>query len=417
MQRQSVPPSLPVEAQSVLDVQITSISPHMAAPTPADCVLKTPYNIFSEPLRQVPVIRIFGSTKTRQRICLHVHQAWPYMYIRYDGPSSLDSVREFGYQLGLSLNHALNISFKSAKPQIYVAAVIPVKGVPFYGYHAGYRPFLKILLSNPGVMSRASMLLASGAVMNQKFDLFESHLPYTLQFLVDYNLFGMDWVNLANVRYRSPLPVTEDTEMISDATVGEAQRWVPGGMPLYLVNPQPPPRISRCELEADAVAADIINRQHVPERHVHHVFKEGQLGMHCGKLVHSLSQVWADENQRRAVHGMKMQQQHDSQVLERRKDAPQVEAAAQRSRPGLEWSNHWRMQSLLQSALANDRQHVDRGVSGESLAMWEDVSQKLSDIGSELAQDSSSMYISNTAEGSNSWVDSWPTCREVDAGE
>ncbi|ORX73789.1 hypothetical protein DL89DRAFT_263802 [Linderina pennispora] len=114
---------------------------------------------------------------------------------------------------------------------------------------------------------------------------------------------------------------------------------------------------------------------------------------------------------------MKMQQQHDSQVLERRKDAPQVEAAAQRNRPGLEWSNHWRIQSLLQSALANDRQHVDHGVSGESLAMWEDVSQKLSDIGSELAQDSSSMYIANTAEGSSSWVDSWPTCREVDTGE
>ncbi|KAI8319600.1 hypothetical protein GQ54DRAFT_292581, partial [Martensiomyces pterosporus] len=302
--------SLPLTAEldSVLDAQIVSIDSYTAPPTSVDCALKTPYNIFEEPLKQVPVIRIFGATKSEQRICLHVHQVWPYMYVRYDGESNLESVREFGYQLGLSLNHALNISLKTTGA-MFVAAVVPVKGVPFYGYHAGYWPFLKILFSSPGVVSRASNLLASGAVMNKKFDCFESHLPYTLQFLVDYNLFGMDWVHMSKALFRSPLPeppTSGDARsgLITEGTVEDKHRWAPQGVPSYLVNPAPPERSSRCELEADAAAQDILNRRQVPERHIHHVPREDQVDLNFGKPVHSLNVMWADENQRRAARGM-----------------------------------------------------------------------------------------------------------------
>ncbi|KAJ1793941.1 DNA polymerase zeta, partial [Coemansia sp. RSA 2399] len=265
---------------SALDVQIIDIDSYMAAPIVLDCKLREPYNIFDEPLKQVPVLRIFGATKSRQRICLHVHQVWPYMYIRYDGPHDPSAMRKFGYQLGLSLNHALNIALNSSG-MLFVAAVVPVKGVPFYGYHVGYRPFLKIFLSNPKVVSRAGSLLASGAVMGRKMDIFESHLPYTLQFLVDYNLYGMGWINLSKVLFRSPLPGgssnnTDAPRLISDCTVGPEHRWVPQGMPTYLCNPHPPERICRSELEADVIGQDIINRQLIPERQVHHKLDESE---------------------------------------------------------------------------------------------------------------------------------------------
>lgn len=38
------------------------------------------------PLTHVPVIRVYGATRSGQRCCLHVHNVFPYCYVAYDGP-------------------------------------------------------------------------------------------------------------------------------------------------------------------------------------------------------------------------------------------------------------------------------------------------------------------------------------------
>ncbi|KAJ2478693.1 DNA polymerase zeta [Coemansia sp. RSA 2320] len=291
--------------QPVAELQIVNIDYHMTSPTSVDCTPRPPYNVFEEPLKQVPVIRIFGTTRGQQRMCLHVHQVWPYLYVRYDGEASIEAVRGFGYQLGVGLNHALNVSLKSVG-SLFVVAVVPVKGVPFYGFCAGYRPFLKIFLANPDMLLRASTLLAAGAVMSKKHEIFESHLSYVMQFMVDYNLYGVEWIRLDRLLFRSPLPMPvpfagQHPLRIADDTVHAEHRWIPQGMPSYLVNPAPPDRVCHCELEADATAADIANRQQVRERAIHHVLSEGQLDVQFGRLVHSLDRIWIDEN-RQSIH-------------------------------------------------------------------------------------------------------------------
>ena len=40
------------------------------------------------PVPRVPVIRVFGATSTGQKVCAHIHGAFPYLYIDYGG--SLD---------------------------------------------------------------------------------------------------------------------------------------------------------------------------------------------------------------------------------------------------------------------------------------------------------------------------------------
>ena len=34
---------------------------------------------------KVPVIRVFGATETGQKVCAHIHGAFPYLFIKYDG--------------------------------------------------------------------------------------------------------------------------------------------------------------------------------------------------------------------------------------------------------------------------------------------------------------------------------------------
>ncbi|KAJ2384033.1 DNA polymerase zeta, partial [Coemansia sp. RSA 2603] len=411
-----------------LKVQITNIDSYMAVSTSVDCSLRLPYNIFEDPLKKVPVIRIFGATPSRQRICLHVHQVWPYLYVQYDGPQSLESVREFGYQLGLSLNHAINISLHT-DGIVYVAAIIPVKGIPFYGYYAGYRPFFKILLTNPAVMSRASSLLCSGAIMGRKICVYGSHLSYILQFLVDYNLYGMDWINISCLLFRSPLPVaTPDASLlpdfISDSSVANEYRWVPQGMPSYLVSPAPPEKASYCELEADIVSSSIMNRLRVRERHIHHVFHEGRLGLHFGQLVHSLNTIWADENRRRVEHGLEELQPKNSQD-QSELDEPLLgnvveQGARSENTAGFSrWSNHWRMQSLLESALLADRRHILSTLSTEN----EDqaaMGSVTSGLDTQLSDDTldftatAANIVSMAVNATNDWLNTWPTCYQVD---
>ncbi len=89
-------------------------------------------------------------------------------------------------------------------------AILLVRGFPFYGYYNQQFYFLKICLLSPFVLTKAADLLQSGACMGTHFQPYESHLPYHLQFLLDYNLYGMDYVEIRKYSLR-----TTGTELLN----------------------------------------------------------------------------------------------------------------------------------------------------------------------------------------------------------
>ena len=139
--------------------------------------------------------RVFGCTAAGQKSCLHIHGIFPYIYVPF--PSGEND--GFVYRLAASLDKAINISLQQVRSGVQlVYKAVKVTGTPMYGYHPRQHTFVKIYFYNPHVVKRAAELLGGGAVMNKLLQPHESHTNYILQFMMDYNLQGMNLVRINN---------------------------------------------------------------------------------------------------------------------------------------------------------------------------------------------------------------------------
>ena len=246
---------------------------------------------------KVPVIRVFGATETGQKVCAHIHGAFPYLYIPYRRTLNVDDVEAYIHQLHLSIDHALAVSYRrnmyDGKTQ-FVAHITLVKGVPFYGYHVGYDFFLKIYMLNPMHMTRLADLLRQGAIMKRFIQPYESHMQYIAQWMCDYNLYGCAYIDCKEVKFRHPVPdyldMTSTTHQWHDRSIA----------PSLISDRDKVPRQSHCSVEVDVCVQDILNRDDVKPRPIHHDFFERKMeAAPDSKLVHSMAGLWRDETRRR----------------------------------------------------------------------------------------------------------------------
>lgn len=267
------------------------------------------------------------------------------------------------YQFGAALNQAIALSKTTAKKdasdQQYIAAITLVKGVPFYGFHTGLQMFLKIHLLNPSDKQRMLELLQSGAIRETIFQPHEAHLSFELQFMMDYNLFGMDWIHIdsiqdndpqLSVRFRQPLMDEPKTHVILSQHSSNEER---SDIQYYTARTIPPelqwaeiPRSSYCELEADTTAMTISNRLEVKQRNIHDNEHTGSI-LHerpfdpSEKLIHSLACIWTDERKRRQAKGETMpsftSQSSDQRV------------------PDIQWDMEHRWRQMLDRYIASDQ--------------------------------------------------------------
>ncbi|KAK4700567.1 hypothetical protein P7C70_g5677, partial [Phenoliferia sp. Uapishka_3] len=298
-----------------------------AAPTSNFETRTSPFSPKGTRLGAVPTIRIFGATDRGQRVVAHVHGAFPYVFIEYKGKLDPDSINSYSLRLGKALNSALAVSFpnrfksSNSPPPQYVAFVVPAKGIPFYGYSVGYKTYLKIYAVNPRHTKKMSDVLRSGALMNQtKFEVYEDHIAFLLQFMLDLGLYGCGWVYVKECLFRNPLP--DHISLPSDTYAPPSHILGPFTSRLYdsltvppnLLHPTSgaaPPKNSHCPLEIDLHVGSILNRLVTPERTLHHDFHSPVdnpnifVGGEKVKLVDSVRELWEDERKRREARGEK----------------------------------------------------------------------------------------------------------------
>lgn len=274
-----------------LKVQAVAFDYYMTKPTHA-----TPhYQRWKDLQEEVvfPVIRVFGPTPGKQKACVHVHGVLPYMYVQYqrDWPQSPSAARNQLKQFALALDTAMSLAASATEDgslaldaqgnrvkvdvstkacsslhkkckRRNIAMVSLVRATPFYGYHSEDSLFVKISYFNPSIASRLAAVLRGGSVLNASYMPYEAHIPFLMQFALDYNLHGMDFIELAHPRFRAPVPshnepiCTPCTSTIELGTqwttvnIPEAWKWQP---------PVTMPRQASCEIEVDVQSQDIAN--------------------------------------------------------------------------------------------------------------------------------------------------------------
>ena len=267
-------------AQKIVDIDWYLCEP-LKEYDPSYCYLS------NSSIKKVPVIRIFGPTPTGQSTCLHVHGVFPYLYIPL--PAGVDPSPNWIGELSKSIDSAINqglTASNSNSHHVYNIKIVAAK--PFYGYYPTKRIFLQIFLYDPLNIRMLADILLTGAVMETPLQPHEAHLPFPLQFMIDYNLYGMSLIYLAELQFRfSPDDADELLYAPSDdhTSTFSTRIWTLSSLPQEMLHAES--RHSNCDLELDSHYHSILNPS---------LFSTSENP--------GLAVLWEDERQRRKQDGL-----------------------------------------------------------------------------------------------------------------
>lgn len=116
-----------MDAKSILSIKIVSVDYYSAYPIDK---LDVTYSEFRKSaVRQVPVIRIFGITSERKKVCGNVHGVFPYLYIPC-AERNHEKISQFMDDLAAAIDRSINISFgQSTSSAKHVYRITLVKGM------------------------------------------------------------------------------------------------------------------------------------------------------------------------------------------------------------------------------------------------------------------------------------------------
>lgn len=322
---------------------------------------------------QVPIIRIFGSLSVgiddgdersdndhtkhsgsnkpvkflSYNVLVHVHNYYPYLYVDCFENEALLRSENYINQLVEYLENSLQQSFRRKKGEEeeeeeetidvdvdsgggkrkFIAKVAICKGSPIYGYQVGYKLFYKISLLSPLYKTRLTTLFHDkninicefsssfdkGTKKSYAVNVYEAHIPYLLQFLADFNLFGCGWLEIDNTYFRYPI-LNDNTDIDTTHLKSYLKLFINHNNILEGLKFA---RIGRSLLEFDIKTESIHNRSYIKQRHLHHEFVENRSfnsGIPNNEIyLSSLNHIYKDLKYQCESRGSKMTESQFSQ--------------------------------------------------------------------------------------------------------
>ncbi|CAD5215905.1 unnamed protein product [Bursaphelenchus xylophilus] len=216
---------------------------------------QTPYSAGNR--SELPVIRVFGIDKNGQKCCAHIHGTSPCIWMRTN--CQLSSSQR------LLLSQTLSQRLQNAGIQLRADPIIEIsecKARSMYGYYDNKDYFIRISLRNPVHTRTLTKILQGEALHDFKLQPYMSHIPFILQFFIEYSIFGMGQIGFRKVLFRK----------------------APNSSSGYNLSSLPP--ASNMSVEFDAHVEDILN----PWEEVN-----------CKYINSGLEYIWNDEEHRRKL--------------------------------------------------------------------------------------------------------------------
>ncbi|XP_065319869.1 DNA polymerase zeta catalytic subunit-like isoform X2 [Gordionus sp. m RMFG-2023] len=183
-------------------------------------------------IKFVPILRIFGNNIKGQTCCLHLHGYFPYLSIQWELSTETLTLQKMADDIDSKLNQ------KQMIPHVH--NIVHFEAKSMYGYTNKSQNFLRIFFYNPTDIKKIADLLIKGELLDGCHQPFEAHIPFHLKFFLDFNLFGMNYINIKKFVTRNNVSIHSDEFNYGNHIIDQK-------------------KMSFCPLEIDAKVVDILN--------------------------------------------------------------------------------------------------------------------------------------------------------------
>ncbi|KAI1720058.1 DNA polymerase family B domain-containing protein [Ditylenchus destructor] len=162
----------------------------------------------------VSVIRIFGITDRGAKCCVHVHGVLPYIVFRSRSRLTADLedfLKNIIHDVICKANESKARSFSfSLDGAVYT--MYDEKARSIYGFHEAEEYFVRVVFRDPKVAKLCGHAFQTEALHTEFLQPYNAHIPFILQFFIDFSIFGMDYLYLSKTyRRTNPVLATEFT--------------------------------------------------------------------------------------------------------------------------------------------------------------------------------------------------------------